>query len=73
MTAPSQLALTGFVEIPAMTRAEWKALPTEVRAFVPWEDARHSKIVPIGPSRPLPMNEEDLLAFFSGASEDERS
>ncbi len=31
----------------AMTRREWKALPEEVRAFVPWSEASRAKTVTI--------------------------
>ncbi len=35
------------VNCPAMTRREWKALPEEVRAFVPWSEARRAKTVTV--------------------------
>jgi hypothetical protein len=32
-----------------MTRAQWEALPAEVRRFVPWQEASRAKVIELKP------------------------
>ncbi len=52
-----------------MTREQWEALPDDVRAFLPWEDASRATLAI--PHEPAPAIDEEqeiqrLLAYFSG-------